>query len=452
MRVIVHPSGAPLRGVVPGPIDADAATIALAVAALARGNSRLLGRGIPRLPIADALADLGVAIDVLVDHVGRKAGLSVSGKGLQGLAPPSRPLRCGRSAAAMAVLAGMCVALPFPTLLAGDETTVRATMAAVARPLRMRGAVIEGELAANDAGARLGSIGPPIAIEPGGGSLSPLAYSLSDPRAWPEVRWLVKAAALISGLAAHGTTELVEETVSRDAVERMLAAAGAPLRAFGPAIELAGPFVPTPLSGELPIDPSLAALVVAAAMQRAECDAGVRRVPTRATCSGWLEAIADAGVRMHREPKPDSLGQPAADVRIVSAPTRGLELGGERAERSGAQLGPMVAIAARAPHSARSVLPYLDVDRAAIVRIAAQFGVDIDVSGERVAVTGRGTAPLRANELSAGANSDAAMFAAVLAIGADGRTVIHDAGDFGSRFPRFAATLRALGVHIEFSA
>ncbi len=96
------------------------------------------------------------------------------------------------------------------------------------RPLRARGAKIEGRLdpARNDEC-------PPLEIRglEGGARLWELEYAL------PVASAQVKSALLLSGLF-DGPTELREPTLSRDHTERMLLAMGALLETLGPLTRL----------------------------------------------------------------------------------------------------------------------------------------------------------------------------------------------------------------------
>src|SRR5262245_53665115 len=166
--------------------------------------------------------------------------LCIEGKGLAGLRAPDGPIDCGNSGTTMRLLAGVLAAQRFATELVGDASLSRRPMERVARPLRLRGARIEGRI---DPG-RPGECTAPLQIGPLPEShvLGPLEYEM------PVASAPVKSAILLSGLYADGSTYVREPTLSRDHSERMLSALGVPLRTIGPMIELD----PAEWSGELP--------------------------------------------------------------------------------------------------------------------------------------------------------------------------------------------------------
>src|SRR6202012_2357001 len=91
-----------------------------------------------------------------------KTSIEGEGAGLFGLNPADAPLDCGNSGTTMRLLAGLLCAQPFTSILVGDETLQRRPMMRVARPLRARGATIEGERHAT----RDGEITAPLRVGP----------------------------------------------------------------------------------------------------------------------------------------------------------------------------------------------------------------------------------------------------------------------------------------------
>lgn len=457
MRFEVTPTDSPLRGIVPGPIDPAAATYALAVAALCEGHeSHLEGRGLPELAILAALAALGVPIEVVTDDAGRSHAWRVRGTGLAGMRPPSCELDAGGSAAAMAALAAIGAGLPFATRLVGEPAVMQRVMAPIARVLRMRAGLIEGqpvlEEATGSTRPRAGKLGPPFELGPCEVPLSSLTYELGETEAWPELRDLAKATALLSGVDAEGKTQLFEHLVSHDVLERLLIAAGAPIQSLGPLLEVAGPVRLAGLQGTLPVDANLAAALLGAGLQKPGSQVGVRRLPTRPTALGWLEAIADAGARLHTEAKHDALGQPAADVTLLGGLERALALGGERAHRVGISTPVLAALAARAPEGARSTL--LDLPNSgnsefrALLSLLEGFGVPSELHEAGLVIVGIGEQSVRSADVDCHGDADLALAALMLALGASAPTIIDGIGDLLSRFPRLVATFRALGANL----
>jgi 5-enolpyruvylshikimate-3-phosphate synthase len=163
---------------------------------------------------------------------------------------------------------------------------------------------------------------------------------------------------------------------------------------------------------------------------------------------------------MHIEARIDSLGQPAADVVVGPGPARGLDIAAERALRTYAGLGVTAAMAARAPRGVRSRLAQLPRLRAevaasdgapALCRLISAFGVEAEASERGLELCGVGTERLRPCSIDVAHDPDQELCAILLALWSEGRTVIEGA-ELPARAPRLLATLRALGVRIDFDS
>jgi 3-phosphoshikimate 1-carboxyvinyltransferase len=86
---------------------------------------------------------------------------------------------------------------------------------------------------------------------------------------------------------------------------------------------------------------------------------------------------------------------------------------------------------------------------AALLRLLGAFGVRCEERPDGLAIEGRADTPLTAARVDSGGDHRLAMTAAVLALVADGESVIEDVECIGVSFPRFAGTLRALGADLE---
>jgi 3-phosphoshikimate 1-carboxyvinyltransferase len=375
--------------------------------------------------------------------------LVVDGVGLHGLRAPAGDLDCGNSGTTMRLLAGVLAAQPFATRLVGDASLSRRPMERVARPLRLRGARIEGQLDPR----KIGEITPPLEVGPlpPPGALSGIEYDL------PVASAQVKGALLLSGLYADESTYVSEPVVSRDHTERMLTALGVPLRGVGAMIELdAGAF-----SGTLPAfdvavpgDLSAAAFLFAAAALVPESRVGVRGVGLNPTRSGLVELLRDMGASIEAAPAGDALGEPFGDVDLAFAELGSLSVGGETVTRAIDEIPVLTALAARA----RGVTTIADAaelrvkesDRlATMARVLRAFGVGVEERPDGLVVEGRPEGPLRAADVASAGDHRIAMTAAVLGLVGEGPTRVRDAGCIATSFPRFVGTLRALGARID---
>ncbi len=437
------PSAKPLKGAFSLPGDKSISHRCLLFAALAEGTSRLenLATGGDVRSTRRCLEALGVRVsDAGVGSV------EVFGRGLDGWSPPSAPLDCGNSGTTARVLLGALVAQGFPSSLVGDASLSRRPMGRVTRPLRMRGARVEGVV-----DSERGDEVCPLDVRglSAGASLSELEYAL------PVASAQVKSALLLSGLFADGPTLVREPMLSRDHTERLLAAMGCPVETVGPATRLD----PTawdrrlaPLAFRVPGDVSSAAFLVAAAHIVPGSKIRVRSVSTNPTRTGFLEALRDQGGHSVVEPKGEVGGEPVGDLFVHHgervAMRRGMRVGGELALRCLDEFPALVAVAAVSPGESRfddlGELRVKESDRiAAMAAVLVAFGIDHSETPDGMHI--RPGAPRGGAVIDCRGDHRVAMAAAVLALAADGDTVVRDVGCVDTSFPGFAGLLRGLG-------
>ncbi|HYQ14818.1 MAG TPA: 3-phosphoshikimate 1-carboxyvinyltransferase, partial [Polyangiaceae bacterium] len=248
-----------------------------------------------------------------------------------------------------------------------------------------------------------------------------------------------------------------EPVLSRDHTERMFAALGLPVVGIGSAVSLHPPADPLAIRGfeaDLPGDISAAAFVLAAAQLVPSSSVSTRRTGLNPTRTGILDMIRLFGGRTGITPNDDSLGEPYGEVSSRFGPLRGIKISGELALRGMDEIPVACVLAAKA----RGVTEISDVadlrddvsDRlAALVGLLRAFGVSASDKPDGLLIEGEPERPLRAARVSSGGDHRIAMAAVLLALAADGESVIDDADPIAVSFPRFVGTLRALGADIE---
>jgi 3-phosphoshikimate 1-carboxyvinyltransferase len=445
-RLVVTPARKKLEGSVPVPSDRSIGHRSLLFAALSRGTCRIRGfsYGQDNVATLRAFASMGVEVD---DDT--KGNLVVRGGGLTSLRPPRAAIDCGNSCATMRLLAGVLAGQHFRSTLVGDASLSRRPMSRVARPLRARGASVEGvpDPANKDEITAPLQVGP-LAPET---RLQGLEYRL------PVASAQVKGALLLSGLFAAASTTVYEPTISRDHTERMLSSLGLNIRVAGTLLHLEPPDSPRAIREfdvELPGDLSAAAFVLCAGAVVPGSLVSTRRTGINPTRAGILEMIRMFHGTAGAEAQGDALGEPFGVVSARHAELRATKIGGEVATRGIDEIPVASVLAARA----RGTTEFTDVgglgatesDRVArIVELLRAFGLDAEEREDGFAVEGRPDAPLSAARVSSHGDHRIAMTAALLGLVADGPTVIEDADCIATSFPRFAGTLRALGAEIE---
>lgn len=445
----VRPASRPLRGVVRVPGDKSIGHRAVILASLARGTSTLAGLsdGADNRATRAAFEQMGIAMRVTAE-----GALAIDGRGLHGLTAPSGPIDCGNSGTTMRLLAGVLASQHFDSVLIGDPSLSSRPMARVARPLRNRGAKIDGvfDAARNDETAPL-----TIRALPPGIRLAELEHVLEIASAQ------VKSCLLFSGLDARGPTALVEPVVSRDHTERMLQAMGAPLQTMGPAVLLdptAWDGVLTPIDITIPGDPSSAAFLLVAAHIVPGSRIIVRSACVNPTRTGAFDVLRDMGGGVSVQPIGDAAGEPVGDLHVgasgpfeLRSPAR---VGGELAVRAIDEVPALVAAAACAPrgtsefHDLRE-LRVKESDRIdALVAMLHAFGLDAEAFADGLRI-GSARKPRGGAVVDSHGDHRIAMSAAVLALAAEGDTVVRDVRCVETSFPGFVNVMRKLGAEIE---
>lgn len=239
----------PLVGELRLPTDKSISHRAVLLAAMAQGESDLIGV----LDSADvrstigAVRALGATVDV-VEAGPRGLRLKVSGWGEGGPVSPHAPIDCGNSGTTARLLLGVLAGWPVDVTLTGDDSLSRRPMRRVAEPLQAMGARVET--------SATGTM--PVRIV--GSTLSAIDWTL------PVASAQVKTAILLAGMRAPGTTAVSEPAASRDHTERMLPEFGVVVRREGLTARVEGPVVPQSTRVIVPADPSSAAFVCVAAL------------------------------------------------------------------------------------------------------------------------------------------------------------------------------------------
>jgi 3-phosphoshikimate 1-carboxyvinyltransferase len=445
--LLVRRAVKPLHGSVPVPSDKSIGHRALLFAAIAKGRSRVssFSYGEDNVSTANGLRALGVTI-----HDVSKSVIEVEGVGLFGLKPADRPLDCGNSGTTMRLFTGLLCAQPFTSILVGDDTLMRRPMMRVAKPLRARGATVEGEPHRTKAG----EITAPLRVGPQPPGMPLRALDYESPVASAQV----KSAVLLSGLYAHGPTHFKEPSVSRDHTERMLQALGAPIRTLGTIVQID----PAGWSGEMPAldldvpgDISAAAFLLVAAQIVSGSRVTTRGVGVNPTRTGILDIARDMGAGVAVMPQGDRAGEPIAEIQAWCEPLRGRLVAGEVVPRAIDEIPIACALAARARGTTTVAdaeeLRVKESDRVAtMVRVLRAFGVPCEEKPDGLVIEGQ-EAPLTPADVESKGDHRIAMTACVLGLVADGDrpTRVRDVDCIATSFPKFVGTLRALGAEIE---
>jgi 3-phosphoshikimate 1-carboxyvinyltransferase len=294
-------SGA-LSGRVRVPGDKSISLRSLIVGAMAVGETRISGmlEGEDAVSTANAMKALGA----VVERTGERAW-RVRGVGVGGFAEPSAPLDFGNSGTGCRLAMGAVAGCPITATFDGDASLRTRPMHRILDPLALMGArTLEirdgGRLPAVVQGAR-----DPIPVE----------YESPVPSAQ------VKSAVLLAGLAAPGTTTVIEKEATRDHTEKMLKHFGASVRVasvgdHGRRIALQGQPELEAAPVVVPADPSSAAFPLVAALIVPGSEIVLEGVMLNPLRAGLYTTLKEMGASIEAVEQRNEGGEEVADLRV----------------------------------------------------------------------------------------------------------------------------------------
>ena len=435
-ELLIHP-GAALHGQVRVPGDKSISHRVLLLAALAQGDSHVRGflsSGDCQATVC-CLRALGIAVDET-----DATTLTVHGRGLHGLRPPSTPLDCQRSGTTMRMLSGIMAGQAFTSVLTGDAQLRRRPMERVAEPLRLMGAHVE----TTDGHA-------PLTVR--GSHLHGIDYHL------PVASAQVKSALLLAGLYADGSTVLHEPGPARDHTERMLramivprvipGATAGPLTRSGSAWALDPAQVDhlRPLDIVVPGDFSSAAFLLVAGALVPGSEVTVSGVGINPTRTGLLDVLRDMGARIDVQNESEQGGESVADLVVRPGALHSAQVRGDRVVRMIDEF-PILAVAATQAQGPTIVhdaaeLRVKETDRiATVVTELRKLGAQIEPYEDGFAVSG--PTSLRGTVVESHGDHRLAMALAVAGLVAEGETTVRDTEWIADSFPGFEELLGSL--------
>jgi 3-phosphoshikimate 1-carboxyvinyltransferase len=389
-----------LRGELRLPGDKSISHRALLLAALAAGESEILGAGdgADVRTTAALIARLGVGIERRAGD-GRNVDYRVRSPGVDGLEEPDGILDCGNSGTSLRLLAGILAGLPVYAVLDGDDSLRRRPVARIIEPLRSMGAQLH---------ARRNDSLPPLTVI-GRTPLQPISWTTPVPSAQ------VKSAILLAGLRAAGTTTVREAVATRDHTERMLRARGVAVRrseagtadaptAVGWSIEGGARVEPT--TERVPGDVSAAAFWLVAAAIHPDAELVLRGVGVNPTRRAVVDLLRRMGARIEERPADEAtpgqataadlggpVGEPTADLTARSSELRAIELSPADVAAAIDEIPILCLAATQAVGTTRirgaGELRHKESDR--IAGIAAglrRLGADLEVEGDDIIIRG----------------------------------------------------------------
>jgi 3-phosphoshikimate 1-carboxyvinyltransferase len=431
--------GHPLTGRVRAPGDKSISHRALIFGALAVGETRISGllEGEDVLNTAKAMRMLGAS----VERVGEGAW-RVHGVGVGGFATPAGVLDLGNSGTGCRLVLGAVAGSPITASFDGDASLRQRPMKRVLDPLERMGARV---ISAAE-GGRL-----PVTLK---GAVDPIPIIYESPV--PSAQ--LKSAVLLAGLAAPGTTIVIETEATRDHTERMLRHFGATVRVekhgkHGRRITVVGQPELTPAAVVVPADPSSAAFPLVAALITPGSDVIVEGVMTNPLRAGLLATLREMGASIETLETRDEGGEEVSDLRVRAGALKGVEVPPERAPTMIDEY-PILAVAAAFAQGTTRMrglkeLRVKESDRlAATAEMLRVNGVEVEIEGDDLIVQGKGSVA-GGGLVATHMDHRMAMSALVMGLASEKAVAADDTAFIATSFPTFISMMRALGADLS---
>lgn len=426
----IHPGGS-LCGVIRTPGDKSISHRAIMLGSLAEGESRVTGF----LEGEDSLATLA-AFRAMGVTIARPATgeVVIQGVGMHGLHAPAEPLDVGNSGTSMRLLAGLLAGQGFAVTLTGDASLSKRPMRRVIEPLTQMGARIESEAGGS----------APLRI-------LPTAHLVGIDYRLPVASAQVKSALLLAGLYAEGETAVTEPAPTRDHTERMLLGMGYPLERAEGRVALRGGGRLQGGSLAVPADISSAAFFLVGATIAADSDLTLEHVGINPTRVGVIHILRAMGADITLLNLREVSGEPVADLRVRSAPLRGIVIPEEQVPLAIDEF-PAIFVAAACAEgetllTGAEELRVKESDRIQVMADGlALLGIDVEPRSDGIRIRG---GKIGSGRVESHGDHRIAMAFAMAGLRASGAITIGDCANVNTSFPGFATLAAGCGLAIE---
>jgi 3-phosphoshikimate 1-carboxyvinyltransferase len=427
---------AALSGRVRVPGDKSISHRSLILGALAVGETQISGllEGEDVLNTAKAMQALGAKVERRGEGV-----WSVLGVGVAGFATPEKPLDFGNSGTGCRLAMGAVAGSPITATFDGDASLRTRPMRRILDPLEQMGA-------RSSNGAEGGRL--PLKLE---GARDPIPIVYRTPVASAQI----KSAVLLMGLAAPGTTTVIEKEWSRDHTELMLQHFGAEVSseaegAHGRKISLKGQPELKGARVAVPADPSSAAFPIVAALVVPHSDIILPDVMTNPLRTGLIKTLREMGAQIDELNERGDAGEPMAELRVRASQLRGVDVPPERAPSMIDEYLVLAVAASFAEGTTRmrglQELRVKESDRlAATAAMLRVNGVKTEIVGDDMIVEGRGHVP-GGGLVATHMDHRIAMSALMMGLASDTPVKVDDTAFIATSFPNFVPMMQQLGA------
>jgi 3-phosphoshikimate 1-carboxyvinyltransferase len=426
----------PLKGLVRPPGDKSISHRAFLLGLLSLGETRVSGllEGEDVLNTGRACAQLGAKIE----RTG-EGQWSIRGVGLGALLTPADTLDFGNAGTGSRLMMGVVGGHGITARFDGDASLRKRPMRRILDPLVLMGA----EVLEQTEGGRC-----PILLK---GTPDPAPIEYRTPVASAQI----KSAVLLAGLNARGRTTVIESEASRDHTEKMLAYFGAtltsePFGEHGRKITLEGRPELTPRPIAVPVDPSSAAFLIAAALLVEGSDVVVEGVMMNPLRIGFVTTLVEMGANIEILESREEGGEQVADLRVRHSALTGVDVPADRAPAMIDEYIILAVVAAFAKGVTRmnglQELRVKESDRlAATAAGLLANGVAARVEGDDLIVEGAGLCP-GGGLVETHLDHRLAMSFLVMGLAAQKPVTVDDEAMIATSFPTFKPMLVQLGA------
>ncbi|MBH0160767.1 3-phosphoshikimate 1-carboxyvinyltransferase [Fictibacillus sp. 26RED30] len=415
-----------LKGSIKVPGDKSISHRAVMFGSIAEGRTTIDGflTGEDCLSTISCFKKLGVSIL----QEGEK--VTVEGKGLTGLTPPSEDLYVGNSGTTIRLMLGILANTPFESILTGDDSIAKRPMNRVTKPLKEMGATIDG----NDLGNKV-----PLHIK--GGETRGIHYTS------PIASAQVKSAIILAGLDGEGTTSVKEPFKSRDHTERMLKAFGVEVETDELSVSVAGGQKLKGTHIEVPGDISSAAFFLVAGAVVPNSEITLKKVGLNPTRTGILDVLKNMGADIAYQNKNDEASEPFGDLVIKSSALKGTIIEGDLIPRLIDEI-PIIALAATQAEGTTIIkdaheLRVKETDRIeTVVNELKKMGADIEATEDGMIIHGKSS--LHGASVQSYGDHRIGMMLSVAACIAEGETTLANSEAIAVSYPSFFEQLNDL--------
>ncbi|MGA4720044.1 3-phosphoshikimate 1-carboxyvinyltransferase [Fictibacillus nanhaiensis] len=415
-----------LKGSIKVPGDKSISHRAVMFGSIAEGTTTIDGflTGEDCLSTISCFKKLGVTIQ----QEGEK--VTVEGKGIAGLTPPSEDLYVGNSGTTIRLMLGILANTPFESTLTGDESIAKRPMNRVTKPLKEMGAAIDG----NDTGNKV-----PLHIK--GGETRGIHYTS------PIASAQVKSAIILAGLDGEGTTSVEEPFKSRDHTERMLKAFGVEVETDELTVSVAGGQKLKGTHIEVPGDISSAAFFLVAGAIVPNSEITLKKVGLNPTRTGILDVLKDMGADITYQNINEEASEPFGDLLIKSSELKGTVIQGDLIPRLIDEI-PIIALAATQAEGKTIIrdaheLRVKETDRIeTVVNELKKMGADIEATEDGMIIHGKSS--LRGASVQSYGDHRIGMMLSVAACIAEGETTLKNSEAIAVSYPSFFEQLNVL--------